>query len=63
MNKTFSKYIAPLNYFENILLVLSAASGGASIASFAIAIRVQVRIPRASLGLVLFMNNEIAKKL
>lgn len=36
MNKTLSKYIAALIYFENILLVLSAASGGASIASFAI---------------------------
>lgn len=63
MNKTLSKYIAALIYFENILLVLSGASGGASIASFAIAIHVQVRITRASLGFVLFMNNEIAKKL
>ena len=34
MSKGFSKYIASLDYFDKSLIVLSATSGGISIASF-----------------------------
>ena len=35
MNKKLSKYIAAFDYFDKILIVLSATSGGISIISFA----------------------------
>ena len=40
MSKKLSKYIAAFNYFDKILIVLSAASGKVSIISFSIVIEV-----------------------
>ena len=40
MSKNLSKYIAAFNYFDKILIVLSAASGKVSIISFSIVIEV-----------------------
>ena len=34
MSKRFSKYIASLDYFDKSLIILSATSGGISLASF-----------------------------
>ena len=51
MSKRSSKYIASFDYFDKSLIVLSAASGGISIASFATAIGIPVGIASASLSL------------
>ena len=42
MGKRLSKYIASFDYFDKYLIVLSAASGIISIASFATVIEKQV---------------------
>ena len=51
MSKTLSKYIAFCDYFDKSLIVLSAASGSISIASFATVIGTPVGIASASLSL------------
>ena len=51
MSKKLSKYISFFNYFDKSLTVLSVASGGVSIASFATVIGVPVGIKSASLSL------------
>ena len=48
MSKRLSKYVASFEYFDNSLIVLSATSGGISIASFATVIVAPVRIASAS---------------
>ena len=51
MGKRLSKYIAFCDYFDKSLIVLSAASGSISIASFATVIGTPVGIASASLSL------------
>ena len=63
MNKKLSKNITDFDYFEKILIVLSAASGGISIISFTSIIRVPVEIASASFSLVFSLTTEIIKKL
>ena len=53
MSKRLSKYIAFCDYFDKSLIVLSAASGSISIASFATVIGTPVGIASASLSLTL----------
>ena len=51
MSKKLSKYISLFDYFDKSLIVLSVTSGSVSIASFAAAIEIPIRIARASLSL------------
>ena len=51
MSKKLSKYISFFHYFDKSLIVLSAASGSVSIASFAAVIGIPVRITSAVLVL------------
>ena len=51
MSKNLSKYIASFEYLDKSLIVLSVATGSISIASFANAIGVPVRIKNASCSL------------
>ena len=62
MSKTLSTYIPVLEYFDKTLLVLSAASGSVSIASFATVTAAPVGKASASLSSVFFISNGIAKK-
>ena len=48
ISKRLSKYIASFDYFDKSLIVLSAKSGGISIASFSTATGAPVRIASAS---------------
>ena len=63
MSKKLGQYIAPFNYIDEILIILSATSGGMSIISFASVISVPVGIASASFSLVLFLTTGIIKKL
>ena len=63
MSKRLSKYIAPFDYFDKSLIVLSATSGSISIASFATVIGVPVGIAPASLSLTFSLSTELVKKL
>ena len=51
MSQKLSKYISFFNYFDKSLIVLSLASGGVSISSFATAIGAPIGITSASLSL------------
>ena len=63
MSKKLGQYIAPFNYIDEILIILSATSGGMSLISFASVISVPVGIASASFSLVLFLTTGIIKKL
>ena len=63
MSKRFSKYIASFDYFDKPLIVLSAASGSISIASFARVIGAPVGIASASLSLAFSLWTGLVKKL
>ena len=63
MSKRLSKYIAPFDYFDKSLIVLSATSGSISIASFATVIGAPVGIASASLSLTFSLSTELVKKL
>ena len=56
MSKRLSKYIASCDYFDKSLIVLSAASGNISIASFATVIGTPVGIASASLSLTFSLS-------
>ena len=59
-----SKYIAAFNYFDKSLIVLSATSGGVSIASFASVIGAPVGLASASFSFAFsMMTIGIIKKL
>ena len=62
MSKRLSKYIASIDYFDKYLIVLSATSGGISIASFATAIGAPVGIASASFSFAYPINTGIIKK-
>ena len=63
MGKRLSKYIACCDYFDNSLIVLSAASGSVSIASFATVIGTPAGIASASLSLTFLLATGLVKKL
>ena len=56
MSKRRSKYIAFCDYFDKSLIVLSAASGSISIASFAMVIGTPVGIASASYIFIIYWN-------
>ena len=63
MSKRLSKYIASFDYFDNFLIVLSAASGSISISSFATVIGTPVQIASATLSLAFSLSTGLVKKL
>ena len=63
MNKRLSKYIASIDYFDKPLILLSAARGSISIASFATVIGAPVGIASASSSLAFSVSTGIVKKL
>ena len=63
MSKRLSKYIACCDYFDKFLIVLSAASGSVSIASFATVIGTPVGIASAGLSLTFSLPTGLVKKL
>ena len=62
ISKNLSKYIASLDYFDKSLNVLSILSGSISIASFATAIGVPVRIMSASCSLAFSITTGFVKR-
>ena len=62
MSKVVGKYAAVLNFIDKSLVVLSTASGGISIASFATAIGAPVGIASASIGLIFALSSGFVKK-
>ena len=62
MSKTFSKYIASSDYFDQSLIVLSVATGSIYIASFATVIGAPVGIASASFSLAFSISTGIVKK-
>ena len=63
MSKRLSKYIAPFDYFEKSLIVLSVTTGSISIASFATVIAAPLGIVSASFGLAFSVSTGIVKRL
>ena len=63
MSKRISKYIASFDYFDKPLIALSVTTGSISIASFATAFGVPVRIASASFSLAFSISTGIVKKL
>ena len=63
MSKKLSKYISFFDSFDESLILLSVASGGVSIASFAIVIGIPVGITSASLSLAFSLCIGLVKKL
>ena len=63
MSKRLSKFIAPFDYFDRSLIVLSATTGIISIASLATAIGALVGIISASFSLAFSISTGIIKKL
>ena len=61
MSKRLSKYIASCDYFDKSLIVLSAASGNISIASFATVIGTPVGIASASLSLTFSLSTKTTR--
>ena len=62
MSKNLSKYIASFEYLDKSLIVLSVATGSISIASFANAIGVPVRIKNASCSLAFSITTGFVKE-
>ena len=63
MSKKLSKYIAAFGYIGNILIVLSATSGGISIISSTSFIGIPAGIASASFTLIFSLTTRIIKKL
>ena len=63
MSKRLSKYIAPFDYFDKLLIVLSVTTGGISIASFSVIIGAPVGLISASFSIVFSSFTGIVKKL
>ena len=61
MRKSLSKYIASFDYLDKSLIVLSVATGGISIASFATAIGTPVGIMSASCSLTFSITTGFVK--
>ena len=63
MSKRLTKYIATFDYFDKVLLVLSATIGGVSIVFFASVIGVPVRIASTNFSFAFSTTTEIKRKL
>ena len=63
MSKSFSKYIDFFSYFDKSLIVLSPASGGVFIASFASVNGASIGIPSASFTFTFSLTTGIVKNL
>ena len=63
ISERHSKYIASFDYFDKSLIVLSATSGGISIASFATVIGTPIGIASASLSFAFSLSTGLVKKL
>ena len=63
MSKKLSKYISFFGYFDKSLIVLSLASGGVSMESFAKVIGAPIGITSASLSIAFSLCTELVKKL
>ena len=63
MSKRLNKYIVSLDYFDKLLIVLSATSGSISIASTPTVIGITVGIATASLSLAFSLSRGLVKKL
>ena len=61
MSKRLIKYIASFDYFDKLLIVLSATPGSISIASFATVTGTPVRITSASFSLEFLICTGIVK--
>ena len=61
--KKLSKYVTAFDYIDNVLIALSAASGGVSIISFSSVIGAPVGIASASVTLIFSLRTGIVKKL
>ena len=62
-SKKLSKYVTAFDYIDNVLIALSAASGGVSIISFSSVIGAPVGIASASVTLIFSLRTGIVKKL
>ena len=62
-SKKLSKYVAAFDYIDNILIVLSATTGGVSICSFTSIVGAPVGIASASFTLIFSLTTGITKKL
>ena len=62
-SKKLSKYVVVFGYIDQVLIVLSAASGGVSIILFASIVGAPVRIASASFTLFFFSNNGNSQKI
>ena len=63
VSKKLSIYIAAFDYIDNILIVLSATSGGISIISFTRVIGIPAGIASASFTILYSLTTGIIKKL
>ena len=63
MSKKLSKYISFFDPFDKSLIVLSVASGGVSIASFAAVVGAPIGITSASISLAFSLCTGLVKKL
>ena len=63
MSKRLSKYIAPVDYFDKSLIVLSAANYSISMASFPTVIGAPVEIVNAIFSVAFSVSTGIVKKL
>ena len=61
-SKKLSKYVAVFDYIDQVLIVLSATSGGVSIISFTSIVRAPVGIASASLTLFFSLTTGIVEK-
>ena len=62
-SKKLSKYVAAFDYIDNILIVLSATTGGVSICSFTSIVGAPVGIVSASFTLIFCLSTGITKKI
>ena len=62
-SQKLKKYISTFDYIDNILIVLSATTGGVSIISFTSIIGAPVGIASASFTLIFSLTTGIVKKL
>ena len=61
--KKWSKYVTAFDYIDKILIVLSAAAGGASIISFTSIVGAPVGIASASFALIFPLTTGIVNKI
>ena len=62
-SKKLSKCVAPFDYIDKVLIVLSATSGGVSIISFTSVVGAPVGIASTSFTLIFSLTTGIVKKL